>query len=68
MFSMLQKSMHEQLDGYVLALSRCMEHDLAWHCISQAFEQHKQPIADKYYTRFNRTREKQPNQAEQVVQ
>jgi hypothetical protein len=57
MYLMLTKQTNTVLDGYILALARCMEHDLAWHCISESFRLTNRPIPDKYYTRFNRQRD-----------
>lgn len=50
----------EQLDGYILAVARCMSHDLAWHCITTAFQRANKPIPDKYYTRFGQNRNEDP--------
>lgn len=56
MYTMIKREADNQLDGYVLSLVRCMEHELAWYCISTAFKQANRPIPDKYYARFNRKR------------
>lgn len=56
LFELVSKDYQEGLDGYVLALSRCMEYDLAWHCISEAFQHNKKTIPDKYYRLFNKNR------------
>lgn len=56
-YTMLSRNTIEQLDGYILALARCMSHDLAWHCINEAFQKANTPIPEKYYTRFNKKRQ-----------
>ncbi len=55
------QSRREELDGYVKALCRCMAHDLAWHCISDAFHNSNQTIPDQYYSLFNRERKDDKN-------
>lgn len=49
---MIEKSMHKEIDGYVLALSRIMRHDLAWQCIVQSFSESNEPIPSQYYSEF----------------
>ena len=53
---LVQKDRLRELDGYILALSRCMEHDLAWHCLSEVYQLCLRPIPDKYYLIFNKKR------------
>lgn len=56
MTTMIARDAKPSMDGYVLALVRCMEHELAWHCISAAYQKNNKAIPDKYYQKFNRKR------------
>ena len=49
---MLDKKLFTELDGYVLALSRIMRHDMAWQCIIHVFTDKNEPIPTKYYSEF----------------
>jgi hypothetical protein len=55
-YTLLGKDRLRELDGYILALSRCMEHDLAWHCLSEAYQRVQKPTPDKYYKVFGKER------------
>ena len=50
--TMIDKKMQAQLDGYVLALSRIMRHDIAWQCVVKAFSDKKMSIPEKYGPQF----------------
>lgn len=58
---MLDKKMYHELDGYILALSRIMRHDMAWQCIVHVFADKNEPVPAKYYPQFGQ------NQSSQVV-
>lgn len=49
---MLDKKLFTELDGYVLALSRIMRHDMAWQCIIHVFADKNEPVPAKYYSQF----------------
>lgn len=51
---MIKHSYWKQLDGYVLALSKVLAHDLAWDCTCKAFEQEKATPPPKYQTLLGR--------------
>jgi len=53
---LIGQGLSKELNGFVLALSHCMEHDLAWHCLSEAYRFYLKPIPDKYYRIFNKER------------
>ena len=48
MVAMIAHAYWKQLDGYVLALSKIMAHDLAWECVLKAFERQKATPPPKY--------------------
>lgn len=50
--NMLNNELFTELDGYVLALSRIVKHEIAWVCIKQAFEQSHQHLPKRYYSLF----------------
>lgn len=52
---MLDRNMRDTLDGYVLALSRIIRHDLAWKCIVHSFADANIPIPQGYYRQFDKS-------------
>lgn len=41
------------LDGYMLALSRIIEKNVAWKCVEEAFSSQNVDVPTKYYDLFN---------------
>ena len=41
------------MDGYILALSRIVETQVAWRCICDSFRNQDKEIPDRYYKVFN---------------
>lgn len=52
---MIDRNLRSELDGYVLALSRIMRHDLAWQCIVNIFGDKNLPIPHYYFGQFGKT-------------
>jgi len=50
---MIERDMRKEIDGYVLALSRIMRHDLGWKCIQNAFASKQETVPAKYKSQFN---------------
>lgn len=49
---MIEKNKRTEIDGYVLALSRIMKHDIAFECIEHAFREKGEPMPKKYRSLF----------------
>lgn len=45
---LIQKDMRKELDGYVLALSRIVKHNIALDCVKIAYESCIEPVPKKY--------------------
>lgn len=56
---MISKSYRKALDGYVLCLSRIIQHEKAWLCILKAFHLNHETVPKKYYAQFGQTTEEQ---------
>ncbi len=54
---LIEKKLRQQLDGYIFALSRIMRHELAWKCIITAFSDKAEPVPQKYFPYFGKTKE-----------
>jgi hypothetical protein len=50
--TMLKKQQTNSLEGYILCLSRVLNHKLAWHLIDQAYRTVNAPIPRRYYALF----------------
>jgi len=50
---MIERDMRKEIDGYVLALSRIMRHDLGWKCVQNAFASKQETVPSKYKPQFN---------------
>ena len=48
-----EKNVEAAMDGYVLAISRLMETNLAWMCLLEAYHKCKQEVPHKYFKIFN---------------
>ena len=53
---MIEKKLRQQLDGYIFALSRIVRHELAWKCITTAFADETEPVPQKYFPYFGKTK------------
>ncbi|RMD67065.1 hypothetical protein D6833_00700 [Candidatus Parcubacteria bacterium] len=58
--SMLRKGYTKELDGYVLAISRIMKHELALACIRRAFNDVGLRVPDRYVKQFKATEQQAP--------
>jgi hypothetical protein len=58
--TMIEKEYRAALEGYVLCLSRIMNHDTAWQCITDAFLQKGEKLPKKYYKQFGKDPEQLP--------
>lgn len=50
---LLDRNMLKELDGYVLAISKIMKHEIGWQCIVEAFAQKGKSIPQDYFKQFN---------------
>jgi len=57
---MIERDLRQEIDGYVLALSRIMRHDLGWKCILNAFASKQETVPAKYKSYFNDLTTKPP--------
>lgn len=51
---LLSRNEWKSLNGYVLALSRIISHEVAWKCITESFRQSKESVPKKFYEVFSR--------------
>ncbi|MHA2279520.1 MAG: hypothetical protein ACXAC5_01325 [Promethearchaeota archaeon] len=49
---MIEKGYRVALEGYVLCLSRIINHKTAWECIVEAFRAKNEKVPNKYYPQF----------------
>lgn len=49
---MIEKNKRAEIDGYVLALSRIMKHEIALECVEHAFREKGEPLPKKYNSLF----------------
>jgi len=54
---MIEKGYRTALEGYVLCLSRIIDHKKAWKSIVEAFHQKNEKVPSKYYSQFGQTEE-----------
>lgn len=55
---MIDKGYRSALEGYVLCLSRIIDHKKVWKSIVEAFHQKNEKVPSKYYSQFGQTEEK----------
>jgi hypothetical protein len=51
---MIEKGYRVALEGYVLCLSRIINHETAWEYIVEAFRSKNEKVPNKYYAQFGR--------------
>lgn len=52
--AMIEKNYRPALEGYILCLSRIINHSTAWECIVEAFHSKNENVPGKYYNQFGK--------------
>lgn len=55
--AMIDKGYRSALEGYVLCLSRIIDHKKSWKSIVEGFHQKNEKVPSKYYSQFGQTEE-----------
>ena len=53
---MIKQNKRQEVDGYILALSRIMKHSIAFDCIQKAFTKNNEVVPGKYKNIFSATK------------
>lgn len=65
--AMIDKGYRPALEGYVLCLSRILDHDKTWNYITAAFQQKSEKIPSKYYKQFGKDPSQQALKSKGII-
>lgn len=66
--AMIQKGYRSPLEGYILCLSRIIDHKKGWEYLSRAFQECNEKVPERYHKQFGQHLSSVPPQKGSIVQ